>query len=219
MLKPLFSLFVATTLFLISGGAVQAQSTEAPPSRLSKVLSHMDFGLEGVGDFNKSVSGTNYRGETVTQQGSNTFGGLFAIRYTKSPWIGFEGDLGYQRLTQKYTCCDLDNGAQANTEEFSVGYVVHPTQTFFGIKPSISAGTGTLAFRPTTFGGQQLHTQARQMYYYSVNGDMPMLADFFALRVGFRQQFYLAPDFGQNYLIINKHTITSQPVIGFIFHF
>lgn len=197
----------------------QAQiDTETAPTKMQRFFSHIDVGLEGTGVFTKSVTGTTPLDTTVTQSGSNTFGGLFAVRATKSPWVGMEVNLGYSRYTQSYTCCQLEGGAQANAEEFTVGYVVHPPTTIFGTKPSFSAGSGVLAFKPTSLGGQNFNTQARQVYYYSANTDVP-LADFFAIRLGFRQQFYLAPDFGQNYITIKKHTTTSEPVVGFIFHF
>ena len=41
----------------------------------------------------------------------------------------------------------------------------------------------------------------------------------FGVRLGFRQAFFLAPDFGQNYLKIKKLTSTFEPTIGFYYHF
>lgn len=219
MFKPFLSLSVVAALLTFATAAtVHAQDVTPPPSKLSRVIEHMDFALQGTGAFTKSVHGTTYDGTEITQTPSNTFGGLFTIRATKNPWVGAELNIGIQRFTQSYTCCNLQGGAQANTTEYTLGYVVHPPHRFFGIKPSFAAGSGVLAFRPTTFGGQGLREQARQTYYYAVDGDLP-LSRFFAIRAGFRQQFYLAPDFGQNYLTILKHTITSQPAIGFAFKF
>lgn len=200
----------------------QAQAT-TPPSKTERILSHFDMGLQGMGVFNKSVSGTvqggSNKGSTISATGSNTFGFLFTLRGTKSPWVGIEGNVGYSRYTHSYTCCQLEGGVQANATEYTLGYVVHPPTTILGAKPSIAVGSGSIAFKPTPGGGGGLSTQARQTYYYSVGADIPTRADWFLMRVGFRQQFYLAPDFGQNYLTIKKHTMTSEPVIGFIFHF
>lgn len=211
-----FALPVLALTLLATAG--RAQDTTGP-TKFDRFIAHFDMGLQGTGVFTKSVTGTTYNGAQITQDGSNTFGGLFTLRGTKSPWVGAELNLGYARYTQSYSCCQLQGGAQANAEEFTLGYVVHPDRTFFGAKPSFSAGSGSIAFVPTALGGQGLHTQARQVYYYSASADVPAFADFFAIRVGFRQQFYKAPDFGQNYLTIKKMTITSEPVIGFIFHF
>src|SRR5690242_19929045 len=88
----------------------QAQ-TDAAPTKMQRFASHFDMGLEGTGVFTKSVSGTTLRNENITQSASNTFGGLFALRGTKSPWVGMELNLGYSRYTQSYTCCNLDKGS------------------------------------------------------------------------------------------------------------
>lgn len=229
--KPFFSLSVLAALCVLTAAQALAQQQQAPPNKLQRVLAHMDIALNGVGDFTKTVKGTNYQGTTFEQQGSNTFGGLFTIRATKSPWVGAEINLGYQRFTQTYSCPGVDpandqtqcvglgGGLQANMEEFTFGYLVHPPTSFMGAKPFLSAGSGVMAFKPTSLGGQGYNTQARQTYYYTAGVDYPAFADFFAIRVGFRQNIYLAPDFGQNYLKIKQHTFTSQPEIGFVFHF
>ncbi len=214
----------------LTAGTAHAQE-EAPPSHLSRVLSHLELGLQGTGVFPKGTSGpvlaettsgqgnsSSNVGQTLNYTTSHTFGGLFDVRATKSPYVGMEVNIGYSRYTHTFDCCNLQGGAQANAEEFTLGYVVHPRPTIFGVKLSAAAGGGTTYFHPTTFGGQALLAQARMTYYYNVAGDIP-LNDHFAIRAGFRQLFYLAPDFGANFLYIKKRTTTSEPVVGFILHF
>lgn len=214
---PMLALF-------LTAATSQAQDSPAP-SKTARVLSHFDVGLSGMGVFNKSVTGTvqkgpvGVQGTQVTTAGSNTFGALFTLRGTKSPWVGIEGNIGYARYTHTYSCCQLQGGVQANATEYTFGYVAHPRQTILGAHPVIAAGTGVMAFKPTNGGGQQLNTQARQTYYYSVGADIPTSADWFLIRVGFRQQFFKAPDFGQNYLTILKMTTSTEPTVGFVFHF
>lgn len=217
MLKHLrFALAVPLLCLFSSVAYGQTPTAETP---LNRFLSHVDVGLLGTGVFTKSVTGTSKTGIVGLQQdASNTFGGLFTLRVTKSPYMGFEFNGGYQRFTETYSCCNLQGGAQANAIEYTFGYVAHPPHEILGAKPFLSAGAGTLAFRPTPNGGQGLLTQARMTYYYSVGVDYPV-NDHFAIRAGFRQHFYLAPDFGQNFITMKQRTITSQPEIGFILHF
>jgi len=223
MLKQSRILLAALALCLMSSTAMRAQAVTQTP--LQKALSHVDVALNGTGVFTKSTTGpvtsssvTN-PGQIVTQDTSNTFGALFTVRGTKSPYVGFEGNIGYQRFTETYSCCTLQGGAQTNAYEYTFGYVVHPPHEFLGAKPFASVGAGTIAFRPTVNGGQGLTTQARATYYYSAGIDKQAFADFFSIRLGFRQLFYLAPDFGQKYITTKQRTFTSEPVIGFVFHF
>jgi hypothetical protein len=52
-------------------------------------------------------------------------------------------------------------------------------------------------------------------YYYSLGLQQSYANGHFGLRAGFRELFFLDPDFGQNYLTILKHATTYEPMIGF----
>ncbi len=97
--------------------------------------------------------------------------------------------------------------------------MVTPGHTLFGLQPFASVGAGSIEFKPTPHGGQGAPKQARMAYYYNVGLQQELFESHFGLRAGFRQVFFLAPDFGQNYLTIKQHTITSEPSIGFYFRF
>lgn len=180
---------------------------------LDRQLHRLDLGVTGVGEFTSNVTGTNYLHETISQRPSSTLGALVTIRYTKSPLVGLEFNYGYARFTQNYSQ-HVIGGAQTNATEYTLGYVAHAPE-FFGVKPFASVGAGTIAFRPTPFGGQGLPTQGRLTYYYDLGAETQVISPHFGLRLQFRELFYLAPDFGQNYLTINQHTTTSQPGVGF----
>ena len=195
---------------------VHAQATSGNPE-LNKQLSRIDFAINGIGSFTKGVSGTNYLGVPLTQDGSNTFGALVTLRYTKSPYIGGEFNYTYARYTQNYSQY-IVGGAQTNANEYSLGYVAHPPHEFFTTKPFIAGGLGSTAFKPTPGGGQGLRSQARMTYYYAV-GIEKDVTEHFSVRAQIRQTFFKAPDFGQNYLTIQQHTWTFQPGFGFVFHF
>lgn len=202
-------------LATLAGPAALAQ---APSTPLSRQLDRVDLAVSGIGVFNQSSSGTVTTSTQtpfpLTITPGNTLGALVTLRYIVKPWVGFEGNFGYARYTQKFSTI---GGVQQNAREYTLGYVAHPPP-IAGIRPFVSIGLGTTAFRPTPGGGQSLLEQARATYYYSLGAEKDVTAHF-GLRAQFRQSFFLAPDFGQNYLTIKQHTTSFQPGIGFFLRF
>jgi hypothetical protein len=224
MLKRFCSPLYRSVSLAISGlllGLVPAISASAQvPTRLDRQLSRLDLAVSGTDTFTKGVSGTNYLGEAVTDNPGSTLGALVQVRYTKSPLVGFEGTYSYARFTQDYTITDFPQspfGVQANASEYSLGYVAH-LPSLFGFRTFAGGGAGSIAFRPTTSGGLGLPSRARAAYYYDLGAE-DELTPHFGVRVQFRQLFYKAPDFGANYLTINKQTITSEPTVGLYLKF
>ncbi|SEC17897.1 Outer membrane protein beta-barrel domain-containing protein [Terriglobus roseus] len=233
MLKRYASLLAILPALLASSPlALHAQDTTAAQTRAQRVLSHFDIGVSGIAFFTKDVSGTvasssygkNYN---FTQSASSAAGVIATIRGQKSPWKGFEVNYGYGRTTESYTCCNVSSttGAyigpfqsQATASEYTAGYLVRPDTKIFGFQPYVAVGAGVYEFKPTLNGGQGLQTQARAAYYYSVGAE-DMISPSFGIRAGFRQLYYKAPDFGQNYLKITKTTFTSEPMVGVFYHF
>lgn len=219
-------------LFALLTLSARAQDAPTAPTRTARVLSHFDLGIAGTAFFTKDVSGTVNQPVlgppyNVTQSASTSAGALVTIRGQKSAFKGFEFNFGYGKSTQGYTCCNQSTttGAlvgpfqtQVTSNEYTVGYLVRPQHLVFGFQPYVSAGAGTIEFKPTKGGGQGLQPQARAAYYYSVGGEA-LLYGKLGARVGIRQIFYLAPDFGQNYLTIKKTTFTTEPQIGLYYHF
>ncbi len=193
-----------------------------PVSTLDKHLARMDFGVSGAGIFNRSVSGTIIPpiapnpSQTISDSPSNTLGALVTLRYIAKPYFGFEGNYSYARYTENYSNI---GGVQTRANEYTLGYIATPVHTLFGFQPFVSVGAGVMAFKPTPRGGQSLLTQARATYYYSAGLQQEYLSSHFGLRASFRQNFFLAPDFGQNYLTIKQRTISSEPTLGFYLRF
>lgn len=214
-------------LATLAGPIAKAQSPA-----LSKQLDRIDFSVNGIGQFNGSGSGVPKSGPTdangnpltVNLSTGNTLGALITVRYTKSPYLGFEGNYTYARYTETFSPFGSPTsggattaGVQTNASEYTLGYVAH-TPKLFSLQPFVSGGLGSIAFRPTTYGGQSLREQARAAYYYSLGVD-DALSPHFGFRAQFRQVFFLAPDFGQNYLTILHHTSTFEPGVGFYLRF
>lgn len=200
----------------LAASSAYAQATGGNPT-LDKHLSRLDLAINGIGSFTKDVKGTNYLGVNLDQKASSTLGALITVRYTKSPYVGGEFNYTYARYTQNLSNY-IVGGVQNNASEFSLGYVIHPDHELLGAKPFIAVGAGSTEFKPTTYGGQGLRTQARATYYYSVGLEKD-LSPHFGLRAQFRQAFFKAPDFGQNFLTIQQQTWSIEPGFGFVIHF
>jgi opacity protein-like surface antigen len=216
------SLAGAALFVLLSGSPANAQDATQHETPLTRQLHRIDFGLSAQGETTTNATGLNFSGITPVQtpmqlsvQPSNTVGVLTTLRYTRSRWVGFEGNFGYARYTEAFSAFVVP---QTNADEYTLGYVVHPGK-LFGLDTFVSGGSGSIAFRPTTGGGLNLPKQARQVYYYSAGVETPILGSSFGFRVAFRQGIYLAPDFEENYLRIKKRVLTTEPTIGFTYHF
>lgn len=187
---------------------------------LSRQLDRLDVAASGAAIFTKSVSGTNPQSEPVSLDASTTLGALVQVRYTKSPLLGAEFNYSYARFTENFSGSPFSGaastgvpfGVQTNASEYTLGYVAH-LPSLLGFQPFAGGGAGATAFKPTPLGGQGLPERARASYYYDIGID-DQFNRFFGFRAQFRQVFYKAPDFGQNYLTINQQTITSEPAVG-----
>jgi hypothetical protein len=222
-----WTLLLCSLAFL---AATTAKAQESQHPTLDRQLGRVDLAVSGVGQLNSSSSGTatvEAVPTTVTLNPSNTVGILLTLRYTKSPFLGFEFNYGHARYNDTFTPFGIrppagqpavGAGVQQNASEYTAGYVAH-LRPVFGVKPFASVGLGTLVFRPTSGGGEGLINQARAAYYYSVGAEQSVLSPHFGIRVQVRQVFFKAPDFEQNYLTIQQRTSTFEPGIGFFLHF
>ena len=211
----------------VSSASAQADPGNAPQTRLNRFASHIDVAASAVGEFDTSVSGpvqnniSPSNGNLTVQQYRTVVGAMGTIRAQRSPWVGGEFNYRWAKYTYQFNFTDAGlNFFTGNTaNEFTLGYVAHPDHPLVGFKPFVGAGAGTVEFKPSRSSGSGLPVQARAAYYYTLGGDRPIVGDTFGLRVGFRQVFYLAPDFGQNYLLIKQRAISSEPFLGFYVHF
>lgn len=205
------------------GSTAKAQTSQN--TALDRQLSRIDFSIVGLGIFNKSSNGfatVNGKPNTaVNLNPGNTAGALVTLRYTISPFVGFEGNYGYARYTDTFTPfgSQPNGGVQQNASEYTLGYVVHARKEHFGVTPFASGGAGTIVFRPTPGGGLALPEQARAVYYGSVGVETTVLSPHFGVRAQYRQIFFKAPDFETNYLTIQQHTTTYEPGVGFFLRF
>ncbi|QHN04953.1 outer membrane beta-barrel protein [Granulicella sp. WH15] len=222
--RSLLGLALVAAPFALQAPNANAQEGKPPQGPLGRQLDRVDFGIIGIGSLTKSTTGPitvttapNYP-SSLTLTPSNTVGVMLNVRYIAKPWVGFEFNYTYARYTENYSY-NPPGPIQANATEYSLGYVAHPQHVIAGVlHPFFGGGAGSTAFRPTVGGGQGLPVQARATYYYNVGVEAPV-GSHFGLRAQFRQAFFLAPDFGQNYLTNLKRTDTIEPGAGFYLHF
>jgi hypothetical protein len=214
--RSLVLCLAASLATLLATSAANAQASTGTTT-LEKQLSRIDFGIGAIGSFTPDLSGPNYLGQPLTMTTSSTVGGLVQLRYTKSPWIGGEFNLGFARYARDYNLY-FAGSVQSNTIEYTAGYVAHPPHPILTMQPFFGGGGGLLYFHPTAGGGKGLPNQGAGAVYYDV-GVEKMVLTHFGFRAQFRQLFYLAPDFYQNYLNMNQRTNTIEPGAGFYIHF
>ena len=202
----------------ILAGPFAASAQTTSPTAFDRFLGRIDLGVSGAGIFTNNTSGPNYLGQNVNLVPSNTFGPLVQLRYIKSPLVGVELNYGFPRYTDNFTYSSYVLGAQAQHAEYTLGYVAH-VGSFFGLEPFVGGGGGALAARPTKGGGQGLPKQVRGAYYYTVGAETLVYGSHLGARVQFRQLFYGAPDYDQNYLANNKRDVTSEPTVGLFLRF
>jgi hypothetical protein len=220
------ALFLSLTAFSIAASA-QTTAAETP---LDKFAAHFDLGVSATGEITSNTSGPNYLNQQLALAPSTTVGALVELRYTRSPRVGIALNYGFARYTDNYTFTNGNNtpsgtfqgalGIQTQAAEYTLGYVGHFGEFLGIIHPFIGLGGGVMAFRPTPGGGSGLHVgESRGLAYYAVGAEAPLLGDNFGLRVQFRQQFFGAPDFNQNYLANGARSSTIQPTVGFYLKF
>jgi hypothetical protein len=219
--SPFLAAALIASFFATAPAHLSAQ-VATPETPLQRQIHKFDFGVSGVGIFNSTVKGVITRqatnqGQTLTQFGSNTLGALVTLRYVAKPYVGFEFNYGYARYTENYNAAP--GQVQTKVNEYTIGYVATPPHPIFGLQPYIGAGAGSTGFKPTPRGGQGLPEQARATYYYTLGVQESFGEGHFGIRAGFRQLFFIDPDFGQNYLTIVKHANTYEPQVGFFLRY
>jgi hypothetical protein len=209
-------------LSLIACVSASTAHAQAPQTEWDRQLDRLELGATAIGIITKGVSGTNTLNPpnqmVVNQDGSTTVGILATLRYTKSPLIGLEANYSFARYTENFSAYII-GGAQTRVNEYSLGWVFH-LPNLLTTQPYVSVGAGTTGFHPTAGGGQGLPFQYRATYYYNVGLDKALFGSKnFGARVAMRQVFFKAPDFGQNYLTIDRQTNTLEPSLGFYLKF
>jgi hypothetical protein len=214
--------FGALFLSLLAWSAASAQGVVAP-SAFTVFLQHFDLGVSGMGVFTGSTSGLNYLQQQTQLTPSNTFGALIEVRYIASPKVGIVYNYTYARYVDNFNITDTGNspknatssvlGIQSRVNEYSLGYIGH-LPNYFELHPFVSVGGGVLAYRPTPGGGLGVEGESRGLAYAALGIEYPV-NEHLGLRVQYRQTFFGASDFNENYLANGARSYTAEPSFGF----
>jgi hypothetical protein len=215
-------------LLALCASASTAACAQNAPTPLGTFFSKVDLGVSGIGQFTPSTSGINYLPQSVQQSPSSTLGTFVEIHYSRSPHFCVAINFSQARFSENYKVASVTGtppsqqpyflGVQSKFQEFSVGYLVHGP-TLAGLDTFGSVGGGLVEFKPTAGGGLGLLPEGLGSAYYAIGVQRTLGSDHFGVRAQFRQTFYAAPNFNQNYLSTDKRSFTLEPGVGFYLRF
>lgn len=174
------------------------------------------------GAFNGTTDGNG-----VQQSPANSAGGMFELRHTRNPLVGYEATYSFNRANQTYSpsnyvCPVIGSGCppppvsvSANAHEITGDWVV--SVRLANLRPFALAGLGLLLNQPA---GSQSNTSSSNkiVYVYGAGLDWGLLPHI-GLRFQYRGNLYKAPDLTALYTSSGKFTHTAEPMIGAYFRF
>jgi opacity protein-like surface antigen len=183
-------------------------------------LAQTSIALSAYGAFTGTTTGNG-----TQQSPSNQAGGLFQLRHTSNPILGFEGTYSFNRANEFYSesahacpvgvipCGPLPVPISANAHEVTADWI--PSVHIANVRPFGILGAGLLLNVPD--GGQvATSTSAKAVYVYGAGLDWGLIPHF-GLRLQYRGNLYQAPDLSKLYSSTNAFTHTAEPMIGIYF--
>lgn len=175
---------------------------------MAQSLKNMEGAVAVFGQFSGTSSGNG-----ITDNPTDSLGGLATFRQSLHPWLGYEVNYSYTRFTERYSTIPF--GVQNNVHEVSGAYLLQaPTLPFLGIQPFAAIGAGALIFLPTTVGGQKYSQQYRVPLLYEFGVNYPVLTSHLGIRLQYRGLSYKSPDFNATLLTTGARRMTSEPSVG-----
>ncbi|MGA7352212.1 MAG: outer membrane beta-barrel protein [Acidobacteriaceae bacterium] len=222
-IHPSFFFLAVALIFAVSPSFAPAQTSIA---------------LNAYGAFTGTTTGNG-----VQQSPSNQVGGLFQLRHTANPVLGFEATYSFNRADQTYSStilpptCGIPCGpyiesvhVPANAHEITADWV--PSVHIANIRPFGILGVGVLLNVPsgnqtetttngmgsttTTNSSSGASTSAKAVYVYGAGLDWGLIPHI-GLRVQYRGNLYQAPDISKLYSSTDAFTHTAEPMIGIYF--
>lgn len=180
--------------------------------------------LSAYGAFSGTITGNG-----VQQSPSNQAGGLFQLRHTSNPILGFEATYSFNRANQSYSCsgfgcpaacpvgvvpCSpLPVSVPANAHEITADWI--PSVHIANVRPFGILGAGVLLNVPA--GSQaETSTSTKAVYVYGAGLDWGLIPHI-GLRLQYRGNLYQAPDLSKLYTSTGAFTHTAEPMVGIYF--
>jgi outer membrane immunogenic protein len=186
------------------------------------------FSQESRSDVSISVTGvfsSQSQGNNVTQNPSNSLGGLATYRFRINSLSSVEASYGLTRNSQYYAVGSVITGEptffsiQTNVSEATADYVFTPSRSG-RLRPFVLVGAGALIFNPTgnSFGTSGAATEVKGAFAYGAGADYRLLRNL-ALRLQYRGLLYRAPDFYVSGLSTGAYGNLAEPSVGMVFRF
>jgi len=180
-------------------------------AQAQRALRNDDVAVGGIFQFTTTASGNG-----ITDTPTKSAGGEAAFRHSFHWYMGYEVAYDYTRFGENYT--GQVYGYQHNLHQFSGSYYVHGPKAL-GLQPFALAGISAVVFSPSLNGGQNVPFQARPGADFGAGVNLPLLTNYFGVRVQYRGVYYKAPDFGVAQLTTNSWRLTSEPMVGVYLRF
>lgn len=175
------------------------------------------LGLDYSATFLRTFS-TATRGNGTVQTPVDSYGGMIGMRYTRSPFIGFELTYSLNNLDQMYrtdastciyTCGNQPVTIPSRKSEVGLDWIV--SKTSGNVRPF---GLGGMGIVISTASGDYnaLNTVVRLEYVYG--GGVDWGSPRFGLRLQYRGTFFKAPNLTATYFPTGQFTQTAEPMVG-----
>jgi opacity protein-like surface antigen len=183
-------------------------------------LAQTSIALSAYGAFTGTTTGNG-----TQQSPSNQAGGLFQLRHTSNPILGFEATYSFNRANEAYSasahacpvgiipCGPLPAYVSANAHEITGDWI--PSVHIANLRPFGILGAGVLLNIPA--GNQaETSTSTKAVYVYGAGLDWGLLPHI-GLRLQYRGNLYQAPNLTKLYSSTDAFTHTAEPMIGIYF--
>jgi hypothetical protein len=177
----------------------------------AQTLKNFDAAISVFGQSTTSTSGNG-----ITDNPSESMGGLATVRQSFKPWLGYEVNYSYTRFSERYS--NLPFFVQDNVHEATGAYLLQLPKLLI-LQPFAAVGGGWMVYLPTASGGQHFNQQFHLALLYELGVNYPLVTNHFGVRVQYRGLVHKTPDFNQPILDTGATRQTSEGAAGFYLRF
>jgi hypothetical protein len=177
----------------------------------AQTLNNLDAAITVFGQSTEATSGHG-----VHDNPTESMGGLATLRQTFKPWLGYELNYSYTRISERYS--DFPFDVQDNLHEATGAYLIHAPKLLV-FEPFAALGGGWMIYLPTNTGGQHFNQQFQLALLYELGVNYPLVTNHFGARLEYRGLLHKTPSFNQSILITGATRQTSEVAAGFYVHF
>lgn len=200
---------IMSGLFAVGASAQGSATTQKNAGGMSS----FDYSASFFKTFTRATTG-----DGTVQTPVDSYGGMIGMRYTQTPFIGFELTYSLSNLDQKYAVDPATCTFTCSNQTVTIPNKMHQV----GLDWVVSKRSGSI--RPFALGGIGFVISASSGDYYDLNtvvrpgyiygGGADWGSPKFGLRVQYRGTFYKAPDLAGNFFPTGKFTQTAEPMVG-----